>query len=160
MSFGPYTAVMKECGWVVEHTPQIELGNRMGITHYIDFLREEDMGDHSVVRYVDRFQRDGFALRLKNLKSGHVSILAPFQRYTDNRGWWSHGWSGHDALEDDLFYYEKDQGRWSTAGGKINHDMLRDILQGRHPIAVLYQKDPHRGTIDHQSSGGNPLGVS
>jgi hypothetical protein len=79
--------------------PILDLGNRRGITGYIDFLRPEEM-THPVMRFKDCQKRVGVALQLKG-KSDEVlqtgmgnypirdlrGVLVLFQRYRGKSTW-------------------------------------------------------------------------
>lgn len=75
----------------VEALPLLDIGDKMGGTDYIDFIRCEDMSAPVMVG-TDSFKRKFVAMRIHvPIESGHSFVLTPFQRYTDSAGFWSYG---------------------------------------------------------------------
>ena len=69
-------------------TKQIDLGNRVGYTYYIDFINLSDFKKYetNILRGIDIFNRPFLSLLYNNKK-----ILTLFQRYSDNKYNWTIG---------------------------------------------------------------------
>lgn len=65
--------------------PYLELGERMGGTGYIDFLRPKDL-ESPIMAGIDRFNRFFLAIKLQSNKE--IGTLVVFNRYTDNYDTW------------------------------------------------------------------------
>ena len=72
--------------------PQLNLGNKVGFTGYIDFIKIEDM-ENSIMSGLDLYKRPFLAIKyhVKTDKEEFDSVGTFFQRYSDNRNSWAFG---------------------------------------------------------------------
>lgn len=76
-----------------EYCPNLCIGQRRGLTDYIDFISCEDMSDipQGVAVGIDIFQRPFICVRLLNVDNGEKSIHTFFRRYTRDSNIWCIG---------------------------------------------------------------------
>jgi hypothetical protein len=79
--------------------PNLDIGDMMGATGYIDILVPDDMV-HSVMKGVDIFKRPFIAFKLTATKEDDTFDFVGtfFQRYTDNSYEWAYGTCSHSNL--------------------------------------------------------------
>jgi hypothetical protein len=65
--------------------PKLDIGNRMGTTDYIDFLKMEEI-THPIMTGLDIFKR--YFIVMKLLVDGRIVLQTIFQRYSDNLSDW------------------------------------------------------------------------
>jgi len=80
--------------------PILDVGNRQGMTDYIDFIRETEVTS-PVMRGIDRFKRPFIVMKVVCTFKGDYSNRNPmdciqtfFQRYTDDLLRWNSGYAG------------------------------------------------------------------
>lgn len=80
----------------IDNLPVLDIGDRIGLTGYIDFIRNDDM-QYPVMKGRDRFNRPFIAIKVaKRLKTTPdelptFSVGTFFQRYSDNKRDWAYG---------------------------------------------------------------------
>ena len=86
---------------VFEAIPILDIGTRMGITNYIDFIDPVEMKDHAVLRGVDLYGRPFICIRVEvtHVPSGQIAwaYATFFQRYTEDDDIWM-GTGPYDPL--------------------------------------------------------------
>ena len=72
--------------------PTLDIGTRIGHTHYIDFLRHSDMAA-PIMKGTDTFNRPFISIEVRVNVNGHIreDVGTFFQRYTDDRNTWTFG---------------------------------------------------------------------
>jgi hypothetical protein len=91
----------------LEKFPVLDLGDKVGMTDYIDFVRLEDV-TAPVMRGVDVYRRPFLTLRVINRKTGKLSVHTIFQRYTDCVSPWCCGTRYERIVETCLRESEKE----------------------------------------------------
>jgi hypothetical protein len=109
--------------------PVLDLGDRMGPTGYIDFLKPTDLSA-PVMKGVDKFQRPFIALKLRDKDTEETEVLTLFQRYTDGQGWTWGSVYGLNAYKE------------LNLPGRFGHNSdiiktLKEIVAGRHGKYML-----------------------
>ena len=114
-----------------ETIPKLDIGNKVGFTDYIDFLRESDV-PYPVMRGIDTYNRPFFVIKFI-IDNNYTLMQTFFQRYTNNSQLW-HG-CGHATMN-----------LIQTTGGMDNEQfkMIEDIINGK----VVELKDKHRLTSE------------
>ncbi len=115
--------------------PILDIGQRVGHTHYIDFLEVDDL-THPIMRGVDVFRRPFISFRVLNRNTGKLSVHTLFKRYTDEScTMWCYG-THFDVISDSL----------PREGDKeFLHRLLQHEPCGAH---INYQPEGERLTKD------------
>jgi hypothetical protein len=87
----------------LKNIPELDIGNRVGYTDYIDFIKAEDM-KFPIMKGVDCFRRPFLAIKVnvkyvgsdEELKKERYDLVGTiFQRYTDDKYSWAFGTCYH-----------------------------------------------------------------
>lgn len=99
----------------------LDLKGRMGITHYIDFLRLEEV-KKNIMKGIDKFNRKFITIKVGIMDSKTGKLIRKqqvfFQRYSDESGWMGASLQG-EFME--------------TYGGMTEHQfkLLNDLVDGK-----------------------------
>jgi hypothetical protein len=66
----------------IDKIPILDLGNKSGITNYIDFVTVEDV-NAPIMKGIDVYKRPFLTLRIQDRLENTVSVHTIFRRYTD-----------------------------------------------------------------------------
>jgi len=71
--------------------PELDLGNRVGLTSYIDFIKVKDMSA-PVMKGIDIYRRQFYAIKITLNDENNSQLVGTFfQRYTDDYDNWAYG---------------------------------------------------------------------
>ncbi len=150
--FEKYIDVFEKCGKPIDHVPILDLGNRIGNrighTDYIDFIKPEELSD-PIMKFVDVYKRSGIVLRLcakdkaldiikdeydSDIKK-YSNTLALFQMYTDKLYFWTYGWGNSDSLISNVYIIDHELNHLSGFDYTFSHStvpskFLEKLLSG------------------------------
>ena len=125
--------VILDIGFYEKITNILDIGDRVGLTDYIDFLREEEI-THNLMKGVDIYNRKFIVMKvgIRNPKTGKLYRLQQvfFQRYTnDSNNWMTAGIVGNFEFTHSYGGMKQDQ-----------YKMLNDLVAGK----TIIVEDCHR----------------
>lgn len=135
MSIHPdVVAILKEAKYNVDDIPVLNIGERMGSTGYVDFIKSSEMTS-SVMKGVDHAKRAfvSFDIQCDGKKEGYTGgrgVITCFQRYTDDLNKWC---IGGDV-------YGKGTSRSSLSRYPLPIKWLKEMLTGKNRFRLADQE--------------------
>lgn len=105
-------------GIIEKNIPILEIGNKIGITDYIDFIHSDEV-THHVMRGMDCWRRHFIVIQF--FVNGDKSVQTFFQRYTNDENLWV----GCRVRQEKIFM--------DTVGGlkRYQAHLLEDVVNGK-----------------------------
>lgn len=90
--------------------PIVDLKNRVGFTHYIDFITYEYFNNTNIIRGIDCYNRPFISFYYKISKSDQITenVITLFQRYSDDKYSWTTGGDEIPNYPIDRIYFENE----------------------------------------------------
>ena len=97
--FKHFPPIYNTLGQEADKLPVLDIGNDIGLTEYIDFIKPEEMS-HPIMIGTDCCKRPFISIKVRH-DNGEYAVGTFFQRYTDEPEIWAYGTAHGSTIYDD-----------------------------------------------------------